>query len=173
MYRPRMPKRTRFTIWRPLATAAVAALPARFPTPAAAHAAPRESKPRKAKTADVDYTVVSRGRAGLGNHAPDPKGGPLTPGKPYTATPDHVVPAGHRLALIVAGTGKDLIEPPSAKPTLALVLARTKARVPLVGRAHAFPRATADAPSAAPVAGRLDGVPTAPRPVHRIPEAGQ
>ncbi|MGW1621315.1 hypothetical protein, partial [Streptomyces sp. NPDC002172] len=42
-----MPKRTRFTIWRPFAVAAVAALIAAFLTPAAAQAAgaPRESRP--------------------------------------------------------------------------------------------------------------------------------
>lgn len=40
-----MPKRMRFTIWRPLATAAAAALPAAFLTPAAAHGAPGESRP--------------------------------------------------------------------------------------------------------------------------------
>lgn len=46
MYRPRMPIRTRFTIWRPLATAATAALLATFLTPAAtAHPAPRQSEP--------------------------------------------------------------------------------------------------------------------------------
>jgi X-Pro dipeptidyl-peptidase len=40
-----MPKRTRFTTWRPLATAATAALLATLLTPAAAQAAPRESEP--------------------------------------------------------------------------------------------------------------------------------
>ncbi|MER7375667.1 Xaa-Pro dipeptidyl-peptidase [Streptomyces lanatus] len=131
-------------------------------------------KKTAAKTADVDHTVVSRGWADLGNHASDHKGEPLTPGKPYTITldlaaTDHVVPAGHRLALIIAGTDKDLIDPPSTKPAITLDLSRTKARVPLVGGAPAF----ADAPSATPEAKRLDGVTIAPRPAHRIPEAGR
>ncbi|AZQ38934.1 Xaa-Pro dipeptidyl-peptidase [Streptomyces cyaneochromogenes] len=134
-------------------------------------------KETKAKTADVDYTVVSRGWADLGNHASDLQGAPLTPGKAYTMTldlaaTDHVVPAGHRLALIVAGTDKDLIDPPSSKPTLTLDLSRTKARVPLVGGAPAFVRATAGSVSATPAATPLDGV-TAPRSTHRVPEGGR
>ncbi|MDC0767108.1 Xaa-Pro dipeptidyl-peptidase [Streptomyces sp. HD] len=134
-------------------------------------------KETKAKTADVDYTVVSRGWADLGNYASDLKGVPLTPGKAYTITldlaaTDHVVPAGHRLALIVAGTDKDLIDPPSAKPTLTLDLSRTKARLPLVGGAPAFIRATTGSVSVAPAVTPLDGV-TAPRGAHRIPEGGR
>ncbi len=135
-------------------------------------------KETKARTADVDHTVVSRGWADLGNHASDHKGVPLTPGKAYTITldlaaTDHVVPAGHRLALIVAGTDKDLIDPPSSRPTLTLDLSRTKARVPLAGGAGAFARAIAGAPPAAPAAEPLDGVTSAPRPAHRIPEGAR
>ncbi|GAA3772199.1 Xaa-Pro dipeptidyl-peptidase [Streptomyces phyllanthi] len=128
----------------------------------------------RAKTADVDYTVLSRGWADLGNHASDRKGAPLTPGKPYTITldlhvSDHVIPAGHRLALIVAGTDRDLIDPPSSTPTLTLDLSRTTARVPLAGGADAFARATKGA-TAAPDASVLDGV-RGPRAAHRIPGA--
>ncbi|WP_210588421.1 Xaa-Pro dipeptidyl-peptidase [Streptomyces sp. GESEQ-35] len=130
-------------------------------------------KGTQAKTADVDHTIVSRGWADLGNHASDETGVPLTPGKPYTITldlgaTDHVVPAGHRLALIVAGTDKDLIDPPSTKPTLTLDLSRTSARVPLVGGAAAFARATSGAGVATPEATTLNGV-EAPRTVQRIP----
>ena len=105
-------------------------------------------KNTRAKTAAVDYTVFSRGWADLGNYASDREGVPLTPGKAYTITldlaaTDHVVPAGHRLALIVAGTDKDLIDPPAARPTLTLDLARTSARVPVVGGAKAFAAAPA------------------------------
>ncbi|WP_367319528.1 Xaa-Pro dipeptidyl-peptidase [Streptomyces sp. HUAS ZL42] len=120
-------------------------------------------KATRAKTADVDYTVVSRGWADLGNHASDGKGVPLTPGKAYTITldlaaSDHVVPKGHRLALIVAGTDKDLIDPPADTPTLTLDLSRTSARVPLVGGAAAFARATPGSPAAPSEATVLDGV---------------
>ncbi|MBJ7907035.1 Xaa-Pro dipeptidyl-peptidase [Streptomyces sp. DSM 110735] len=110
-------------------------------------------KTTAAKTVHVDATVVSRGWADLGHHASLAKGTPLTPGRAYTMTldlaaTDHVVPAGHRLALVVAGTDKDLIEPPSTRPTLTLDLSRTRARLPLDGGAKALARATATAPAA-------------------------
>ena len=131
----------------------------------------------QAKTTAVDYTILSRGWADLGNHASATKGAPLTPGKPYTITldlhaSDHVIPAGHRLALIVAGTDKDLIDPPSTTPTLTLDLSRTTARVPLVGGAGAFAQATAGTVTAtpSPSPSLLDGV-RDPRAAHRIPGA--
>ncbi|MEU5537581.1 Xaa-Pro dipeptidyl-peptidase [Streptomyces sp. NPDC020362] len=127
-----------------------------------------------AKTIAVDDTVLSRGWADLGHHASLGHGVPLTPGRAYTMTlslaaTDHVIPKGHRLALIVAGTDKDLIDPPSTKPTLTLDLSRTTARIPLVGGAAAFARATADSAPAAPVARVLDGV-RAPRTALHLPE---
>ncbi|MGW0861655.1 Xaa-Pro dipeptidyl-peptidase [Streptomyces sp. NPDC002611] len=131
-------------------------------------------KEAKAKTADVDYTVVSRGWADLGTHASAGKGSPLTPGKRYTITldlaaTDHIVPKGHRLALIVAGTDKGLIDPPADTPKLSLDLSRTSADVPFVGGPAAFARATAGAALTPPVAALLDGV-REPRTAHRVPE---
>ncbi|MGQ4364884.1 Xaa-Pro dipeptidyl-peptidase [Streptomyces sp. SAS_272] len=124
-------------------------------------------KGTKAATVDVGATVVSRGWADLGTFADPGKGVPLTPGRAYTITldlaaTDHVVPSGHRLALIVAGTDKDLIDPPADRPTLTLDLARTSARVPVVGGAKAFAAATAGSPAAG-----------APHPApHTAPPAG-
>ncbi|GAA3847582.1 Xaa-Pro dipeptidyl-peptidase [Streptomyces coacervatus] len=130
-------------------------------------------KATEAKKAAVDYTVFSRGWADLGNYASDLKGVPLTPGQAYTITldlaaTDHVVPAGHRLALIVAGTDKDLIDPPADKPTLSLDLSGTSARVPFVGGAAAFAHATSGKSSAASEATPLKGV-RAPSGAHRVP----
>ncbi|MGW0130540.1 Xaa-Pro dipeptidyl-peptidase [Streptomyces sp. NPDC003299] len=127
----------------------------------------------RAKTTDVGFTVVSRGWADLGTSAHAGKGGPLTPGRPYTLTvdlaaSDHVVPRGHRLALIVAGTDKDLIDPPSTTPTLTLDLSRTSARVPLAGGPAAFARATAGAAAPAPRPTAPAAAHT-PRPTSRIP----
>ncbi|MFH8791404.1 Xaa-Pro dipeptidyl-peptidase [Streptomyces sp. NPDC017941] len=127
-------------------------------------------KNTRARTADVDYTVFSRGWADLGNHASDQHGEPLTPGKPYTITldlaaSDHVVPKGHRLALIVGGTDRNLIVPPADTPTLTVDLARTVARVPLVGGAKAL----ATVPHAVvPRESRLDGV-APPRRISPVP----
>lgn len=99
--------------------------------------------------------MFSRGWADLGTSTNPKHGTALTPGKPYTLTidlaaSDHVVPKGHRLALVVAGTDKDLIDPPSTKPTLSLDLARTAARVPVVGGASAFAAATSGSTTATP-----------------------
>ncbi|MEU6576623.1 Xaa-Pro dipeptidyl-peptidase [Streptomyces sp. NPDC046805] len=133
-------------------------------------------KATRAKTTPVDFTVFSRGWADLGNHASDLKGAPLTPGKAYTITldlaaTDHVVPKGHRLALIIAGTDKDLIDPPSSTPTLTLDLSRTAATVPLLGGPAAFTRATAGTPDAARAASgsaALEGA-GSPRAARRVP----
>ncbi|MCA6090864.1 Xaa-Pro dipeptidyl-peptidase [Streptomyces sp. SCA3-4] len=105
----------------------------------------------EAATKDVGHTVVSRGWADLGHHASRTRGGPVTPGKPYTLTldlaaTDHVVPAGHRLALIVAGTDAGLIEPAPSTPRLTVDLSRTSASLPLVGGYAAFVRATHGGP---------------------------
>ncbi|KUJ70752.1 X-prolyl-dipeptidyl aminopeptidase [Streptomyces albus subsp. albus] len=107
-------------------------------------------------TTAVDHTVFSRGWADLGNYADDREGRPLIPGKPYTITldlaaGDHIVPAGHRLALIIAGTDTGLIEPPADQPRLTLDLTRTSASLPLVGGPAAVDRAipaTGPAPAA-------------------------
>ncbi|MFD9222591.1 Xaa-Pro dipeptidyl-peptidase [Streptomyces sp. NPDC060064] len=134
-------------------------------------------KVTQARTAAVGYTVFSRGWADLGNYASGAKGRPLTPGRAYTLTldlhaSDHVVPAGHRLALIVGGTDKDLIDPPATTPTLSLDLARTSARLPIVGGAAAFVRATAGSAAAvAPSPSRLSGV-AEPRAIRPIPGGG-
>ncbi|GGY85175.1 X-Pro dipeptidyl-peptidase [Streptomyces olivaceoviridis] len=129
-------------------------------------------KETAAKTAAVDYTVVSRGWADLGHYAWPARGVPLTPGRAYAITldlaaTDHVVPAGHRLALIVAGTDKDLIDPPAGRPTLTVDLSRTTATVPLVGGAGAFVRATSGS-TGAPAPRVLDGV-GAPGTVRHVP----
>ncbi|MGW1277735.1 Xaa-Pro dipeptidyl-peptidase [Streptomyces tsukubensis] len=136
-------------------------------------------KETRAATTDVAFTVFSRGWADLGNHASDAVGRPLTPGKKHTITldlhaTDHVVPAGHRLALIVAGTDRYLIEPPASTPGLTLDLARTRADLPLVGGAAAFARATSGTPAGDTATtiprktGPADSV-NGPRPIDPIP----
>ncbi|MFF3561739.1 Xaa-Pro dipeptidyl-peptidase [Streptomyces sp. NPDC002574] len=91
-----------------------------------------------ADTADVTHTVVSRGWADLGHAASARHGRPLVPGRAYTTTitlaaTDHVVPAGHRLALIVAGTDAGLLEPPGSAPAVTIDLSRSSALLPLSG----------------------------------------
>ncbi|MFH8568432.1 Xaa-Pro dipeptidyl-peptidase [Streptomyces sp. NPDC017993] len=133
-------------------------------------------KETEADTRKVAHTVFSRGWADLGNYADDHKGRPLTPGKPYTITldlaaSDHVVPAGHRLALIVAGTDAGLIDPPASRPRLTLDLSRTTAELPLTGGVPALARATAGAPHPAPEpAAPLRGI-APPRTATPVPSA--
>ncbi|MEX2970335.1 Xaa-Pro dipeptidyl-peptidase [Streptomyces sp. C184] len=132
-------------------------------------------KETAADTEKVASTVFSRGWADLGTYADAHKGRPLTPGKRYTITlhlaaSDHVVPAGHRLALLVGGTDAGLIDPPASRPTLTLDLSRTSAALPLTGGAPAFVRATAGAPRP-PVGGPLlDGL-APPHGLSRMPAA--
>ncbi|CAM5671163.1 Xaa-Pro dipeptidyl-peptidase OS=Streptomyces griseomycini OX=66895 GN=FHS37_005925 PE=3 SV=1 [Streptomyces griseomycini] len=78
------------------------------------------------------------------------------------------MPEGHRLALIVAGTDRGLIDPPADTPTLTLDLARTSARVPFVGGTAAFARATAGSHAEARDA-VLDGVDRPSATAHRVP----
>ncbi|MGY0057140.1 Xaa-Pro dipeptidyl-peptidase [Streptomyces sp. LZ34] len=130
-------------------------------------------KRTEADPASVGYTVLSRGWADLGHWTNDGKGRPLTPGKPYTITldlaaTDHIVPAGHRLALIVAGTDAGLIEPADTTPTVTVDLARTRARLPLTGGAPALARATAGTPADPAPAPTLKGV-AEPRQKPRLP----
>jgi X-Pro dipeptidyl-peptidase len=100
-----------------------------------------------ADTEHVDYTIFSRGWADLGHYAGLSRAITLTPGRSYTITfnlagTDHVVPAGHRLALIVAGTDNGLIDPPSTKPTVTVDLAHSFVQLPLVGGARTLPQPT-------------------------------
>ncbi|GAA1947009.1 Xaa-Pro dipeptidyl-peptidase [Kitasatospora viridis] len=113
-----------------------------------------------AATAQVGATVFSRGWIDLGHYASLDQQRPLTPGAPYRMTvqlapTDHVVPAGHRLALIVAGTDANLIDPPDTRPTLTVDLSHSQLRLPLTAGADTVtpgqPPAPTMAPSTAPL----------------------
>ncbi|MBV8932639.1 MAG: Xaa-Pro dipeptidyl-peptidase, partial [Kutzneria sp.] len=92
----------------------------------------------KADTTNVSALAISRGWADLGHYASLDSQQPLTPGKAYTmtfslASTDHVVPAGHRLALIIAGTDHEEITGGTGAPTVVIDLTGTTVKVPLVG----------------------------------------
>ncbi|WP_033294354.1 Xaa-Pro dipeptidyl-peptidase [Amycolatopsis jejuensis] len=91
-----------------------------------------------ADSAKVDYTIISRGWADLANYRSLSHETKLTPGKAYSmtfrlASTDHVVPAGHRLALIIGGTDGDFLAGPGVPPKLTVDVAGTLVRVPVVG----------------------------------------
>jgi X-Pro dipeptidyl-peptidase len=101
-------------------------------------------KQTTAHTAHVTATFFSRGAADLRNHASLAKSPPLTPGVPVTMTvdlaaTDHVVPAGHRLALVIGGADTDLVLSPPGSPTVTVDLARTTLRLPVVGGPQSLP----------------------------------
>ncbi|MEU1624430.1 Xaa-Pro dipeptidyl-peptidase [Streptomyces sp. NPDC020096] len=130
-----------------------------------------------ADTSGVDYTVFSRGWADLGHYTPSLHGVPLTPGKPYTITlrlaaSDHVVPAGHRLALIIAGTDNGLIVAPDTTPAISVALAHSSADLPLVGGFPALVRAVGSGAVTHQAGGRLSG-PHGTAPALRLPAAAR
>ncbi|MCC8249558.1 CocE/NonD family hydrolase [Saccharothrix luteola] len=87
----------------------------------------------------VDTRVMATGWADLGHHRSLWRGEPLEPGKAYTMTfrlssLDHVVPAGHRLALVLGGTDGDMFDPalPQPKSRITVELGGTSVEVPIV-----------------------------------------
>ncbi|MDQ7810224.1 CocE/NonD family hydrolase [Amycolatopsis sp. A133] len=91
----------------------------------------------------VDHRIVAAGWADLGHHASLRHGEPLVPGRPYSMTfsltaLDHVVPAGHRLGLVLGGTDGLLFDPalPALGDTLTFDLARTSVTVGLTKPEH-------------------------------------
>jgi X-Pro dipeptidyl-peptidase len=96
-----------------------------------------------ADVVSVDHRIVAAGWADLGHHASLWHGEPLVPGRPYTMTfsltaLDHVVPAGHRLGLLLGGTDGLLFDPalPNFGDTLTFDLARTSVSVGLTKPEH-------------------------------------
>ncbi|GLY39246.1 X-Pro dipeptidyl-peptidase [Amycolatopsis sp. NBRC 101858] len=91
----------------------------------------------------VDHRIVAAGWADLGHHASPRHGEPLVPGRAYSMTftltaLDHVVPAGHRLGLLLGGTDGQLFDPalPALGDTLTFDLARTSVTVGLTKPEH-------------------------------------
>lgn len=113
-----------------------------------------------ATTANVDAQVIARGWADLANFASLSTPRTLTPGAKVTmtfrlSTTDWIVPRGHRLALIIAGTDSSMTTTPAQLPRLTIGLAETSVQIPVVGTLPAFqaapaPQATMIQPDATP-----------------------
>lgn len=87
-------------------------------------------------TTDVDHEIVASGWTDVGHHASARHQLPLKPDKFYTvtlrlSTLDHIVPAGHRIGLVIGGTDADWIIAPSQGPTLGIDLTRTSVSLPV------------------------------------------
>jgi X-Pro dipeptidyl-peptidase len=100
----------------------------------------------EATTGNVDAQIIARGWADLANYASLTTPRTITPGTKYRmtfrlSTTDHVIPAGHRLGLLIGGTDSSVIVRPSQLPRLTVDLADTSVRIPLRG---SVPSASAD-----------------------------
>lgn len=112
-------------------------------------------------TATVDAQIIARGWADLANHASLTTPRPLTPGTKYTmtfrlSTTDWTVPAGHRLALVIAGNDSSMTTTPGQLPRVTVDLAETTIQIPLQGTP---PRATATTADRSPTRIRPDITP--------------
>ncbi|MDT7789848.1 MAG: X-Pro dipeptidyl-peptidase [Pseudonocardiales bacterium] len=100
----------------------------------------------EATAGNVDAQVIARGWADLANYASLSTPRTITPGTKYRmtfrlSTTDHLIPAGHRLGLLIGGTDSSATARPSQLPRLTVDLADTSVRVPLRG---SLPSASAD-----------------------------
>ncbi|WP_045314432.1 Xaa-Pro dipeptidyl-peptidase [Lentzea aerocolonigenes] len=103
-------------------------------------------KNTEATAGNVDAQVIARGWADLANYASLSTPRAITPGTKYRmtfrlSTTDHLIPAGHRLGLLIAGTDSSATTRPSQLPRLTYDLADTSVRVPMKG---SLPSASAD-----------------------------
>nr|WP_276204635.1 CocE/NonD family hydrolase C-terminal non-catalytic domain-containing protein [Amycolatopsis vancoresmycina] len=96
-----------------------------------------------ADVGSADHRIIAAGWADLGHHASLRHGEPLVPGRAYPMTfgltaLDHVVPAGHRLGLLLGGTDGLLFDPalPAYGDTLTFDLARTSVSLGLTKPEH-------------------------------------
>jgi X-Pro dipeptidyl-peptidase len=91
-----------------------------------------------ATTATVDAQIIARGWADLANYASLSTPRTLAPGTKYTmtfrlSTTDWIVPAGHRLALVIAGTDSGMTTTPAQLPRVTISLSETSVQIPLLG----------------------------------------
>ncbi|MCE7006006.1 Xaa-Pro dipeptidyl-peptidase [Kibdelosporangium philippinense] len=125
-------------------------------------------KETEATVSNVDATIVARGWADLANYKSLSAEQPLTPGQKYSmtfrlSTADYVVPKGHRLALVIAGSDTSMVLSPAQLPGVSVHLAETSVQLPVAGIfGGASIAETQQAPQASRVQqditpGRLDG----------------
>ncbi|MFC0109963.1 CocE/NonD family hydrolase [Kibdelosporangium aridum] len=120
----------------------------------------------QATTSTVDATIIARGWADLANYQSLSTPRTLTPGTKYTmafrlSATDYVVPRGHRLALVIAGTDSSMTTSPSQLPRVTVNLAETSILLPVAGTLPLTSASTAPDASVVQqdiVPGRLDQV---------------
>ncbi|APU19248.1 CocE/NonD family hydrolase [Actinoalloteichus sp. GBA129-24] len=88
-------------------------------------------------TTRVDHQIIASAAADVGRFESPRYRVPLRPDRSYSrtfelSTTDHVIPAGHRLALIIAGTDAADTILPGERPEMTLELAGTSVSIPVV-----------------------------------------
>lgn len=96
-------------------------------------AAPFVSRPQA-----VTATVITRGAIDLKNHSSRTSGTPLVPGQDYAASwelhgKDYVVPAGHRIGLVLMANDRSYISADQAAGALTVSLDGSSVDIPVVG----------------------------------------
>ncbi|MGC7100014.1 CocE/NonD family hydrolase [Amycolatopsis lurida] len=86
----------------------------------------------------LDHQLLAAGWADIGHHRTLWRGEDLRPDRYYTmtfriSTVDKLVPAGHRIGLVLGGTDASRIHSPSQRPALDFDLAGTSVSVPVAG----------------------------------------
>ncbi|GLZ38553.1 Xaa-Pro dipeptidyl-peptidase [Actinokineospora sp. NBRC 105648] len=89
-------------------------------------------------TTSVSQNIIARGWADLGHYAGLESRRTLSANTPYTitfniATTDQVIPAGHRLAVVIGSTDSSYISSAGTSTRLGIDLSKTTLRVPLIG----------------------------------------
>lgn len=84
----------------------------------------------------VDHQIIATSWADIGHWRCLEHGLPLTPGRPYTMTfslgaLDHIVPAGHRIGLVIGGTDGFWFSAPTPQPTITVDLAGSLVTLPV------------------------------------------
>ncbi|MBC6448446.1 Xaa-Pro dipeptidyl-peptidase [Actinokineospora xionganensis] len=88
--------------------------------------------------ATTSANIISRGWADLGHHASLDSRKTLSPNTPYKitfnlASTDQVIPAGHKLALVIGSTDSAYIGSVGSYPKLAVDLTKTVLQIPMTG----------------------------------------
>ncbi|MBP2329004.1 X-Pro dipeptidyl-peptidase [Kibdelosporangium banguiense] len=96
------------------------------------------AEPRAERAMPVTAKVITRGAIDLKNHSSMAVGTPLVPGRKYQVSwelhgKDYVVPAGHRIGLVLMANNKNYIQVDTSAKALTVQLDASSLDIPVVG----------------------------------------
>jgi X-Pro dipeptidyl-peptidase len=96
------------------------------------------AEPQSERALAVTAQVITRGSLDLKNHSSATSGTPLVPGQSYKATwelhgKDYVIPAGHRIGLVLMSNDRSYITVDQAAGALTVALDGSSLDIPVVG----------------------------------------